>query len=118
MEIYKYPADKPFTSHDVVAWAFIVAISETSKENTEEFHKRYQELREAGIPIELKIAGIDFSFSQILKRFEEDYDRQVKLKAREMLDEKASELEMQLYELTEGVKNKIKELFPKQNEEW
>lgn len=115
MEVYKYPADKPFTQHDVVAWAFIVAIS--GSKDSEEFHKRYQELREKGIPIELKIAGIEFSFSDILKRFEEDFDRQVNVAALKMLEEKASDLQNKLYELGQIVDGKIKELFPQYGEE-
>jgi hypothetical protein len=115
MELYKYPADKPFTQHDVVDWAFIVAISGKNGDN-EEFQKRYQELREKGVPIELKIAGIEFKFSDILKRFEEDYDRQVNLAARKMLEEKASDLQTKMCELAEVVDDKIKELFPKDGE--
>ena len=72
---------------DALEWAFIVAIAAKGMEKQSEalgHNKTYE--------IELKIDGIEFKFSEIIKRMMGEWDRCVEEKARELIKEKCYDL--------------------------
>jgi hypothetical protein len=111
MELYKYPHNRNFTDDDFCAWAFIAIIS---GKTTNGFFDGINtpEMRENGIPIELKINGFEFNFTQVLKRLEEDFDRQVEAKAKKLLEERAADVQQKLYQLEQAITQSINNLFP------
>lgn len=94
--------------HDNVGWLLAEAVGGLIPESKVAFWKATSDLVDGEMEIELKVNGVEVPFTRTMKTLDENLERLVESRAKEMLEEKASELKDKMRQLDEA----IDRLFP------
>lgn len=99
---------------DAVGWALIAAMTEASEGKG--LAKELMPDNEGNVEVQFVVNGIELPFEFLMDRWYDQFNKLIKKRAVEILDEKFSKIQNVIYYLEEEVKRSARDLFP--DEDW